>query len=196
MIVFCIKKRIFGLPIKNVLILTINKVSSLKEIIMNKLITLLERVLAAFCVVLCVGLVISVVWQVFSRYVLNAPSAFTDETARFLFIWVGLVGAAYGLGKKKHLAIDLLLMKLETAPKKQTLLQLVINIISIFFIVVIMCYGGTRLVLDTIAAGQISPVLGIQMGLVYLALPVSGFFMLIFLARDVITDIRQLSTQN
>ncbi len=163
---------------------------------MDKFIALLERVLAAFCVVLCVGLVISVVWQVFSRYVLNAPSAFTDETARFLFIWVGLVGAAYGLGKKKHLAIDLLLMKLEASPKKQTLLQLVINIISIFFIVVIMCYGGVRLVLDTIAAGQISPVLGIQMGLVYLALPVSGFFMLIFLARDVITDIRQLSTQN
>lgn len=163
---------------------------------MNKLVTSLERVLATFCVVLCIGLVISVVWQVFSRYVLNAPSAFTDESARFLFIWVGLVGAAYGLGKKKHLAIDLLLMKLETAPKKQALLQLVINIISIFFIVVIMCYGGIKLVLDTIEAGQISPVLGIQMGLVYLALPVSGFFMLIFLARDLIADIRQLSTQN
>ncbi|MDY4594863.1 MAG: TRAP transporter small permease [[Pasteurella] aerogenes] len=163
---------------------------------MNKLVTSLERVLAAFCVVLCVGLVISVVWQVFSRYVLNAPSAFTDETARFLFIWVGLVGAAYGLGKKKHLAIDLLLMKLETAPKKQALLQLVINIISIFFIVIIMCYGGTRLVMDTISAGQISPVLGIQMGLVYLALPVSGFFMLIFLARDILADIRQLSAQH
>ncbi|MDD7568498.1 MAG: TRAP transporter small permease [[Actinobacillus] rossii] len=163
---------------------------------MNKFVTSLERVLATFCVVLCIGLVISVVWQVFSRYVLNAPSAFTDESARFLFIWVGLVGAAYGLGKKKHLAIDLLLMKLETAPKKQALLQLVINIISIFFIVVIMCYGGIKLVLDTIEAGQISPVLGIQMGLVYLALPVSGFFMLIFLARDLIADIRQLSTQN
>lgn len=163
---------------------------------MNKLVTSLERVLATFCVVLCIGLVISVVWQVFSRYVLNAPSAFTDETARFLFIWVGLVGAAYGLGKKKHLAIDLLLMKLETAPKKQALLQLIINVISIFFIVVIMCYGGTKLVLDTLDAGQISPVLGIQMGLVYLALPVSGFFMLIFLARDLIADIRQLSTQN
>ena len=163
---------------------------------MNKFISLLDRLLATFCVMLCIGLVVSVVWQVFSRYVLNAPSAFTDETARFLFIWVGLVGAAYGLGKKKHLAIDLLLMKLETAPKKHALLQLFINLISIFFIVVVMCYGGMKLVLDTIDAGQISPVLGIQMGLVYLALPVSGFFMLIFLARDLVTGIRQLSTQN
>lgn len=163
---------------------------------MNKFISLLDRLLATFCVMLCIGLVMSVVWQVFSRYVLNAPSAFTDETARFLFIWVGLVGAAYGLGKKKHLAIDLLLMKLETTPKKHALLQLFINLISIFFIVIVMCYGGMRLVLDTIEAGQISPVLGIQMGFVYLALPVSGFFMLIFLARDLVTGIRQLSTQN
>lgn len=163
---------------------------------MNKFISLLDRLLATFCVMLCIGLVMSVVWQVFSRYVLNAPSAFTDETARFLFIWVGLVGAAYGLGKKKHLAIDLLLMKLETTPKKHALLQLFINLISIFFIVIVMCYGGMRLVLDTIEAGQISPVLGIQMGFVYLALPVSGVFMLIFLARDLVTGIRQLSTQN
>ena len=163
---------------------------------MSKLIALLDRVLATFCVVLCVGLVISVVWQVFSRYVLNDPSAFTDETARFLFIWVGLVGAAYGLGKKKHLAIDLLLMKLETSPKKQAFLQFIINLISVFFIVIIMCYGGMKLVLDTLEAGQISPVLGIQMGLVYLALPVSGFFMLIFLARDLVADVRQLSGQN
>ncbi len=163
---------------------------------MTTFISLLNRILATFCIVLCIGLVISVVWQVFSRYILNAPSAFTDETARFLFIWVGLVGAAYGLGKKKHLAIDLLLMKFEASPKKQALLQFIINSVSIFFVVVIMCYGGMKLVLDTIEAGQISPVLGIQMGLVYLALPVSGFFMLIFLARDLIADIRQLSGQN
>ncbi|WGE88647.1 TRAP transporter small permease [Actinobacillus arthritidis] len=163
---------------------------------MARLISLLDRILATFCVVLCIGLVISVVWQVFSRYVLNDPSTVTDELARFLFIWVGLVGVAYGLGKKKHLAIDLLLMKLEASPKKYLLLQFVINAISIFFVSIIMCYGGGRLVLDTIVAGQISPVLGVQMGLIYLALPVSGFFMLVFLMRDVFTDIHKLSAQH
>lgn len=163
---------------------------------MTRLISLLDRILAIFCIVLCVALVVSVVWQVFSRYILNAPSTVTDELARFLFIWVGLVGAAYGLGKKKHLAIDLLLMKLEKTPAKQAFLQLIINMVSMFFITVIMCYGGMKLVLDTIVAGQISPVLGIQMGLVYLALPVSGFFMLVFLVRDLIADIRQLSGRN
>lgn len=163
---------------------------------MSRIISLIDRTLATFCVVLCVGLVISVVWQVFSRYVLNAPSTVTDELARFFFIWVGLIGAAYGLGQKKHLAIDLILMKLEKSPKKHAMLQLFINLVGLFFVIVIMCYGGGRLVIDTISAGQISPVLGIEMGLVYLALPVSGFFMLVFLLRDLINDVRQISAQN
>ncbi len=163
---------------------------------MAKIIHLLDRTLATFCVVLCVGLVISVVWQVFSRYVLNDPSTVTDELARFLFIWVGLIGAAYGLGQKKHLAIDLLLTKLETSPKKYNLLKIIINLVGLFFVCVIMIYGGGRLVAETISSGQISPVLGIQMGLIYLALPMSGFFMLIFLLRDLFVEARQVSGQD
>ena len=163
---------------------------------MARVLSLINRALATFCVVLCVGLVISVVWQVFSRYVLNDPSTVTDELARFLFIWVGLIGAAYGLGQNKHLAIDLLLTRLESSPKKYTTLKIIINLIGLFFVTVIMIYGGGRLVIDTINAGQISPVLHIEMGLVYLALPMSGFFMLVFLLRDLFAEFRQLLGQN
>ncbi|WP_040975969.1 TRAP transporter small permease [Necropsobacter massiliensis] len=158
----------------------------------NKFISILDRILATFCVVLCSALVLCVVWQVFSRYVLNDPSTVTDELARFLFIWVGLIGAAYGLGQKKHLAIDLLLTKLESSPKKHAALQLIISLIGLAFTLIIMCYGGGRLVLDIMNAGQISPVLGVEMGLVYLAIPISGFFMLVFLLRDLISECRQL----
>lgn len=163
---------------------------------MNRFIAVLDRILSILCIVVCSLLVICVVWQVFSRYVLNDPSTITDELARFLFIWVGLIGAAYGLGQKKHLAIDLLLMKLESQPKKHALFQLIISLISIFFVAVIMCYGGGRLVMDTISAGQISPVLGIEMGLIYLAIPLSGFFMLVFLLRDLSAEFHQLSGKN
>ena len=163
---------------------------------MNRFIALLDRILSTLCVVVCSALVVCVVWQVFSRYVLNDPSTVTDELARFLFIWVGLIGAAYGLGQKKHLAIDLLLTRLERQPRKQAVLQLIINLISISFVIVIMCYGGGRLVIDTINAGQISPVLGIEMGLIYSAIPLSGFFMLVFLIRDIAAEFHLLSTKH
>ncbi|TRC47751.1 TRAP transporter small permease, partial [Mannheimia haemolytica] len=41
-----------------------------------------------------------------------------------------------------------------------------------------------KLVNDTINAGQVSPVLGVQMGLIYSAIPLSGFFMLVYVIRD------------
>ncbi|MEE6076155.1 TRAP transporter small permease [Avibacterium paragallinarum] len=159
---------------------------------MEKFTNLVNKVLAAMCVALCSILVCCVVWQVFSRYILNTPSTYTDEMARFLFIWVGLIGAAYALGQKKHLAIDLLATKLENSPAQLLQLTLIINLVSIFFVLSIMCYGGINLVQDTIANGQISPVLGVQMGLVYLAIPISGFFMLFYLCQDLISHLKKL----
>ncbi|WKS99061.1 TRAP transporter small permease [Gallibacterium salpingitidis] len=160
---------------------------------MNRFINIINRILSSMCVVLCSVLVICVVWQVCSRYILNTPSTYTDEMARFLFIWVGLIGAAYALGQKKHLAIDLLATKLEASPSKQNVLNLCINIVGVVFTLSIMCYGGMRLVQDTIANGQISPVIGIQMGVVYLAIPISGIFMLIYLVRDILENFKQFS---
>ncbi|MFC0309319.1 TRAP transporter small permease [Gallibacterium trehalosifermentans] len=160
---------------------------------MEKFINVINKILSIMCVILCSVLVCCVIWQVLSRYLLNTPSTYTDEMARFLFIWVGLIGAAYALGQKKHLAIDLLTTKLESSPAKQCQLNLFINMVGILFSLSIMCYGGIRLVQDTIAHGQISPVIGIEMGLVYLAIPISGIFMLIYLIRDVIDNIKQLS---
>ncbi|WP_300002526.1 TRAP transporter small permease [uncultured Cedecea sp.] len=153
---------------------------------MNKLIIILNKVLSLFCISLSSVLVLSVAWQVFSRYVLNNPSTFTDEMSRFLFIWVGLMGAAYTMGQKRHLAIDLLPMALEKSPLKLNNLNIIINLLSISFAFIIMIYGGGNLMLNTLETGQISPVLGIEMGLVYAAIPLSGLFMAVYIIRDLI----------
>lgn len=159
---------------------------------MNRLTALLNKVLSTFCISLSSILVICVVWQVFSRYVLSTPSTTTDEIARFLFIWVGLMGAAYTLGQKRHLAIDLLAMKLEHSEKSLAKLKLLISLISLIFATVIMIYGGSTLMLKTLSTGQISPALGIQMGLIYAAIPISGLFMSIYLLDDIAENIALL----
>ena len=151
---------------------------------MTKFIHVLDRILSTFCVTLMVTLVACVVWQVFSRYVLGAPSTSTDELARFLFIWVGLLGAAFTLGKKKHLAMDFMLLTLEG--RKKAILQMLITLIGLFFAVVIMAFGGGSLVLKTLSNGQLSPVLGLEMGWVYAAIPISGGCMILYLLRDLL----------
>ena len=71
----------------------------------------IEKYLEFLLVFLMSALVLDVLWQVASRYILNSPSSYTDELAGFLLIWVGFFGAAYVSGKREHLAIDLLLQK-------------------------------------------------------------------------------------
>ena len=83
----------------------------------------IEKLLEWFLVFLMSVLVIDVLWQVFSRYVLNAPSSYTDELAGFLLIWVGVVGAAYVAANREHLAIDLLLQR--SSPERKFKLELI-----------------------------------------------------------------------
>ena len=159
---------------------------------MDKVTSLLNKVLAFFCTSLSILLVVCVVFQVFSRYVLGTPSTLTDELARFLFIWVGLMGAAYAMGQKRHLAIDLLVIKLEEQPVKLRALKLLISVISMAFAGVIMVYGGGSLMMKTLATGQVSPSIGVEMGLVYAAIPLSGCFMLFYLLEEFL---KQLSSK-
>jgi TRAP-type C4-dicarboxylate transport system permease small subunit len=103
------------------------------------------------------------------------------------------MGAAYTLGKKRHLAIDLMAMKLEHLPVQQAVLHLIINCVSLFFAAVIMIYGGGSLMLKTLATGQVSPALGIQMGYVYAAIPLNGLFMLVYLIQDIISNVSTIN---
>lgn len=117
-------------------------------------------------------LVIDVLWQVFSRYVLANPSSFTDELAGFLLIWVGLLGAAYVAGKNEHLAIDLLLQKTKGAKKRR--LQIFINVIVGVFALFVMVVGGSWLVYTRFYLGVTSAALALPLGYVYIIVPISG----------------------
>ena len=55
-------------------------------------------------------LLLTLCWQVVSRYLLAYPSTGTDEISRILLIWLGLLSAAYATGKQRHIAIDLLFL--------------------------------------------------------------------------------------
>lgn len=131
-----------------------------------------DRALERLLVVLMSLLVLDVLWQVASRFVLRSPSSFTDELARFLFIWIGLLGAAYVTGKRMHLAIDLLHGKL--APERRRVVQVLVHALVILFAVAILVVGGSRLVYVTLTLKQIAPALEIQLGYVYLVVPISG----------------------
>jgi TRAP-type C4-dicarboxylate transport system permease small subunit len=139
---------------------------------------IIDKTLETFLIIILGILVLDVVWQVASRYLLANPSKFTDEVAGFLLMWVSLFGAAYVTGNNQHMAINLLERKLKGQKKK--VLQLIINSIVILFAVFVFLIGGVWLVYTRFHLGQISPSLELPLGYVYLVLPLSGLFIIYY----------------
>jgi TRAP-type C4-dicarboxylate transport system permease small subunit len=123
-------------------------------------------------------LVVDVTWQVFTRYVLSHPSSWTEELATYLMIWVGLLGASVALRRGAHLGIDYFVSHLSLP--KRVLTEIFVFLVVAVFSALVLGMGGTNLVRETLARGQASPALGVQMGYVYLALPISGLFLTLY----------------
>lgn len=133
---------------------------------------IVDRMTRGTMAVLMGTLVLCVVWQVISRYILGAPSTFTDELARFLLIWVSLLGAAYLSGQNAHISIDILSHRLKPAARKN--LAIFINLIIIIFVLSVLVFGGGRLVYTTFVYMQLTPTLQIPMAIIYMIGPICG----------------------
>jgi TRAP-type C4-dicarboxylate transport system permease small subunit len=133
-------------------------------------------------------MVIDVTWQVITRFILKNPSGFTEELAGFLLIWIGLLGASYAYYTKAHLGIDIVTFRL-TGLKKQVI-DILINVIVLLFALIVMVIGGMRLVNITFTLRQLSPALGIEMGYIYLVIPVSGVLVMYFAIHFIVQTIR------
>ncbi len=145
---------------------------------------IIDKILGWVVTILMGVLVLNVLWQVTSRFVIGHPSSFTDELAGFLLIWVGLMGAAYATGQKQHLAIDLISGKLTSQNKKR--LGTLINLLIIIFSSIILMVGGANLVYITFHLNQISSALQIPVGYVYIVLPLSGLFIIYYAITDIL----------
>lgn len=135
--------------------------------------------------IVAVGLlVVDVVWGVFTRYVLGEQAKWTEELARFILVWVALLGGAVAFGTKGHLGVDYFVGKLDPTARK--LAAVIVHGIVLFFATSIFLYGGSRVVADALAMEQMTPALGWKMGHVYLALPIAGVFMVLFTVENLI----------
>ena len=138
----------------------------------------LNRILEVALVILMSLLVLDVLWQVTSRYILSSPSSFTDELAGFLLIWVGVLGAAYVAGRKEHLAIDILIQR--SSPARQRLLLYIIYSLILLFALSVMVTGGVILMYTRFALQVKSAALQLPLGYVYSVLPVSGLIIVFY----------------
>ena len=161
--------------------------SSLYGTLKSGLIRLLEML-----VIIIMGvLVVDVIWQVFTRFVMNSPSSWTEELAIMLLIWVSLLGASVGFQRFSHLGVDYFANKLSS--RSRVINDFAVFLLIAFFAGYVMVYGGYRIVSMTLLFEQRSAALGIKMGYVYLALPISGLFIVMFSVENAILKFREMA---
>ena len=146
-----------------------------------------KRLISVLNMVLIVAvalLLVDVVLGVFTRYVMGEQAKWTEELARFLLIWVSLLGGAVAFGEKAHLGVDFFVSKFHVEGRKIT--AVFVHLVVLFFAMTIFLYGGGRMVMDALVMEQTTPALGWKMGYIYLALPISGFFIVLFTIENLI----------
>ena len=144
----------------------------------------IDKILGRTLVVIMSIMVINVLWQVFTRYVTGNPSSITDELARYLMIWIGILGAAFVAGKNMHVAIDILPSRASVRTQKK--LKTIVTLIIILFVFFAFIVGGSRLVYISHILGQQSPALQIPLAVVYLIIPISGLLIIYYKVSDLL----------
>lgn len=125
----------------------------------------------------CVMLVLVIfgTYQIFTRWILNDPSTFTEEMLRYLLIWAGMIGAAYCFFRDQHIKLTLVTSKLKGVPA--TVVNVFGEVIVIIFVVYVYIWGGGQMAIKN--ASQLTAVLRLPMSLIYGCLPVSGIMVIL-----------------
>lgn len=142
------------------------------------------RLLEIALILAVLVLVIDVLWGVFTRYALGEQAKWSEELARFMLVWVSLLGGAVAFGEKAHLGVDYFVGKLDPAAHK--FVTIFGQLIVLFFAITIFIIGGSRVVAIQLRIGQETPALRWDMGYVYLSLPIAGVFIILFMVEQLL----------
>jgi TRAP-type transport system small permease protein len=121
--------------------------------------------------------------QVVYRYALKQPLYWSEEVARYLFVWISIVGAALGLQKRGHFGLDLFCRMLPARGRR--FMEFLIYLLMGLVVFVILVQGILLVEKTTL---QDSPAMGISMGWAYACLPVGAALMAIHLLVMIIKE--------
>ncbi|NEU30837.1 TRAP transporter small permease [bacterium LRH843] len=142
-----------------------------------------------FLVVLSSIMVAVIFLQVFMRYVMHNSLAWSEELARYCFIWLIYFGISYGVKKQRHISVDAALLLFKD--KGKLIMTMISNLLFLAFAIFVIVYGFD-MSQKLLAWGQKSPANHIPMGLVYLAAPVGMTLTAIRLIQNLIAQIKTL----
>lgn len=121
--------------------------------------------------------------QVIYRYLIGDSLSFSEELARYMFIWSVAMGSALALKTRSHIGVEILVERLPKSlayPAKS-----VASIVNLLFFALLIWYGFD-MVVETM--DQESAALSLPMGYVYLSVPLSGIVLFICEIKNTLDD--------
>lgn len=150
------------------------------SVVLRTVLTLAKAAIIAISVVMiCVTLA-----QVVFRYVIAAPLPWSEELARYCFVWIVFLGGAVGLARGIHLGVDLLVNALP--PSLRRAMDVLTSLLIGAFAGVVIYASLPVLNMNMF---QRSPALGVQMTYIYLAIPISMGMILLICVERIVRDL-------
>jgi C4-dicarboxylate transporter, DctQ subunit len=149
----------------------------------NRLANALHEVARWLLIVTGAAMSVIVFLQVFFRFVIYIPFPWSEESARYLMIWMGMVGAATAMRYGRHIGVTMLIERFP--PSVGRFLSPFLGLAMVIFLVV-MATEGFRLALKN--AAQHSPAMNLPMLIPYLAIPVGAALMILEIAASLLQE--------
>lgn len=149
---------------------------------MKQLRKLLNHTLNVLAGVSFLAMVALTCWQVFTRYILQNPSSWSEELVSYLFAWMALFGASLVVGERGHMNIPIVVERM--GEKGRKFFAIFSELVALVFSAVILVYGGIQI--TSLAMGQMTSSLGLPIGVFYIILPLSGALNIIYTILNIV----------
>ena len=156
---------------------------------MKKFNELYYRMLCSLVTFTVGALLVPVTLQVVSRYTDLIPTLmWTEEAARFLLVWMVMLGATVAVRRRMHFDIDLL--PEPKTPHGKAVARMVVDATIAALGLAFLIIGG-KYALD--ASTEVSEITELPMIWMYIAFPISAAGWLLFLGEQIVDDLKALS---
>lgn len=146
-----------------------------------------HRILTYLLMLSVAILVVPVTLQIFSRFTDLIPHyIWTEEMARFLFIWTVMIGAIVAVRESLHFEVD---VWPRVSPRAEAAVKLIAKLGVLIFALVFVWSG---IEFTQFAWNRISELAELPLWLIHVAWPIAGLSWLLFLGEQVVDDLRVL----
>ena len=142
----------------------------------NRLVMFQIRLCRWLLLILGLSMTVLILFQVFFRFVIYVPFPWSEECARYLMIWMGMLGSVIALQKKRHIGVTFLVEKLP--PGLESGVQVLVQAGMAVFLSVLFWQGARFAAFNV---DQASPAMEISMLIPFSAIPVGSAMMILII---------------